>query len=237
MDRKELKIKIFADGANLEEMLNAYHSKAVDGFTTNPTLMKKAGITDYEKFAKEILFHIKDRSISFEVFSDEFSEMERQARKIHSWAKNIHVKIPVTNTKGESSCPLIKKLSYEGVPLNVTALLTLDQVKEVANSLNPKVSSIVSVFAGRIADTGADPLPIMKESAKMLKPLSASELLWASSREVFNIIQAEECGCHIITVTPDIIKKMGMLGKNLKQLSLETVKIFYEDGLKAGYKL
>lgn len=237
MDRKSLKIKIFADGANINDMLEAYKNKIVDGFTTNPTLMKKAGVTDYEKFAKDVLAQIKDRSISFEVFSDDFADMERQARKIGNWAKNIHVKIPITNTKGQSSCPLIKKLSAEGIPLNVTAILTLDQVREVAASLNPKVSSIVSVFAGRIADTGVDPVPMMKECANILKPLPQAELLWASSREVFNIIQAEECGCRIITVTPDILKKLSMLGKDLKELSLDTVKLFYDDGQKAGYKI
>jgi len=237
MDRKSLKIKIFADGANINDMIEAYKSKIVDGFTTNPTLMKKAGLTDYEKFAKDVLAQIKDRSISFEVFSDDFTDMERQARKIGAWAKNVHVKIPITNTKGQSSCPLIKKLAAENIPLNVTAILTLDQVKEVAASLNPKVSSIVSVFAGRIADTGVDPVPMMKECAKILKSLPLAELLWASSREVYNIIQAEECGCKIITVTPDILKKLSMLGKNLKELSLDTVKLFYDDGQKAGYKI
>ena len=235
--KKDLKIKIFADGANLEDMLHAYKNKLVDGFTTNPTLMKKAGVTDYEKFAKEVLSHIKDMSISFEVFSDDFVDIERQARKIRSWANNIHVKIPITNTKGQSSCPLIKKLASEGVPLNVTAILTLDQVKEVASVLNPNVSSIVSVYAGRVADTGVDPIPLMEESAKILKPLPASELLWASSREVFNIIQAQVCGCHIITVTPDILKKLSMLGLDHKELSLDTVKLFYDDGKKAGYSI
>ena len=237
LGRKSLKIKIFADGANKEEMLAAYKSGSVDGFTTNPTLMRKAGVSDYEKFAKELLAQIKDASISFEVFSDDFAEMERQARKIHAWGKNVHVKIPVTNTKGEFSGPLIKKLAKEGIPMNVTAILTLKQVKGVAPCLQPNVSSIVSVFAGRIADTGADPVPTMKESARILKALPKSELLWASSREVFNVIQAEECGCHIITVTGDLIKKLSMLGKDLTELSLETVKTFYEDGQKAGFSL
>lgn len=237
INRQSLKIKIFADGANLDDMLHAYKNKLVDGFTTNPTLMKKAGVTDYEKFAKEVLSHIKEPSISFEVFSDDFDEMERQARKINGWGKNVHVKIPITNTKGQSSFPLIKKLASEGIPLNVTAILTLDQVKEVAKALNPNISSIVSVFAGRIADTGKDPMPIMKESAQILKTLPACELLWASSREVYNIIQAEECGCQIITVTPDILKKLSMLGKDLTELSLDTVKLFYDDGQKAGFKI
>ncbi|MBI4217619.1 MAG: transaldolase [Elusimicrobia bacterium] len=237
MNKKSLRIKVFADGANKEDMLSAYKSKLVDGFTTNPTLMKKAGVADYEKFAKEILTEIKDLPISFEVFSDDPSQMERQARKINSWAKNIHVKIPVTNTQGISSTPLIRKLAGEGIPLNVTAILTLEQVKEVSNALNPNAPSIVSVFAGRVADTGVDPIPMMRESAQILKALPACELLWASSREVLNIFQAQDCGCHIITVTPDILKKLSLLGKDLKELSLDTVKTFYEDGQKAGFSI
>ncbi|MBI1979712.1 MAG: transaldolase [Elusimicrobia bacterium] len=237
MNKKSLRIKVFADGANKEDMLSAYKSKLVDGFTTNPTLMKKAGVADYEKFAKEILTEIKDLPISFEVFSDDPSQMERQARKINSWAKNIHVKIPVTNTQGISSTPLIRKLAGEGIPLNVTAILTLEQVKEVSNALNPNAPSIVSVFAGRVADTGIDPIPMMRESAQILKALPACELLWASSREALNIFQAQDCGCHIITVTPDILKKLSLLGKDLKELSLDTVKTFYEDGQKAGFSI
>jgi len=235
--KKSLKIKIYADGANLDEMVAAYKNGLVDGFTTNPTLMRKAGVTEYEKFAKEVLSQIKDVSISFEVFSDEFPEMERQARKIHSWAKNVHVKIPVINTQGTFTGPLIQKLAKEGIPMNITAILTLEQVKKVSQVLEPNVSSIVSVFAGRIADTGVDPVPMMKESAQILKALPKSELLWASSREFINVIQAQECGCHIITVTPDIIKKLGNMGKDLYDVSLETVKIFYDDGQKAGFKL
>ena len=238
MDHKKvLKIKIYADGANIDDMLNAYKSKAVDGFTTNPTLMVKAGVKDYEKFAKEVLGQIRDLSISFEVFSDDFVDIERQARKIKSWGNNVHVKIPITNTKGESSCPLIKKLAAEGTHLNVTAILTLDQVREVAAVLQPDVPSIVSVFAGRVADTGVDPMPLMKDSAKILKSLPAAELLWASSREVFNIFQAQEAGCQIITVTPEILKKLNMVGLDLKELSLDTVKLFYNDGKKAGYSI
>ncbi|OGR89224.1 MAG: transaldolase [Elusimicrobia bacterium RIFCSPLOWO2_01_FULL_60_11] len=233
----DLKIKIFADGANKDDMLAAYRAGSVDGFTTNPSLMRKAGVTDYEKFAKEVLSVIKDVSISFEVFSDEFDAMEREARKIASWARNIHVKIPVQNTKGQFSGPLIKKLHGEGIPLNVTAILTVDQVRKVAQNLRGDVPSIVSVFAGRIADTGVDPIPAMKECAAVLKPLPKCELLWASSREVLNIIQAEQCGCHIITVTQDIIKKLSMLGKNLAELSLDTVKMFFEDSTKSGFKI
>ncbi len=237
ISRESLKIKIYADGANKEDMMNAFRSKQVDGFTTNPTLMKKAGVTQYEAFAKDILSVIKEPSISFEVFSDDFDEMERQAHKIASWGKNVHVKIPIMNTKGQSSCPLVKKLADQGVVLNVTAILTLEQVKEVAKVLNPKVPAIVSVFAGRVADTGCDPMPLMTESARVLKSLPLAELLWASSREVLNIIQAEEAGCKIITVTPDILKKLSMLGKDCHELSLDTVKTFYDDGQKAGFSI
>ena len=237
MCRKDLKIKIFADGANKEDMLSAYRAGQVDGFTTNPSLMRKAGVSNYESFAKEVLAEIKNVSISFEVFSDELDDMEREARKIASWAKNIHVKIPVQNTRGQFTGPLIKKLHGEGIPLNITAILTVDQVRKVAQNLRGDVSSIVSVFAGRIADTGVDPIPAMKECAAILKPLVQCELLWASSREVLNILQAQECGCHIITVTNDILKKLGMLGKDLDELSLDTVKMFFEDSAKAGFKI
>ena len=237
MTKESIKIKIFADGANKEDMLYAYKNRLVHGFTTNPTLMRKAGVTHYENFAKEILGLIQDLPISFEVFSDEPQEMERQARKIHSWAKNIHVKIPIINTKGESSAPLIKKITGEGIPVNVTAILTLEQVEVVAQALHPDTPTIVSVFAGRIADTGVDPLPIMKKSHELLKHLPKAELLWASSREIFNIVQAQESGCQIITVAPDILKKLSMLGKDLMDVSLDTVKTFYEDSQKSGFNL
>lgn len=232
-----MSIKVYSDGANLADMLAAYKARSVDGFTTNPTLMVKAGISDYEGFAKQVLSHIKDMSISFEVFSDEVPEMERQARKIASWAPNVHVKIPVTNTKGVFTGPLIERLAKDGIPLNVTAILTIEQVTAVGAALQSKVPSIVSVFAGRVADTGVDPIPLMKESARVLRPLEQCELLWASSRETLNIRQAEECGCHIITVTPELLKKRGMFGKDLTQLSLETVQMFYDDGAKAGFSL
>lgn len=235
--RKDLKIKIFADGANLQEMLDAYQRGWAQGFTTNPTLMRKAGVTDYEKFAKEVLSEIRDLHISFEVFADDFSEMERQARKISQWGKNVYVKIPVTNTKGEFTGPLIQRLASDGIALNITAILTVEQVKRVAAVLSSNTPSVVSVFAGRIADTGRDPIPIMKKSADILKHLPKCELLWASSREVLNVIQAQECGCQIITVTNEILKKLEMLGKDLTELSLETVKLFYQDGQKAGYKI
>lgn len=234
---KNLKVKIFADGADLNAMLEASKVGIVKGFTTNPTLMKKNGINDYEAFAKEVLKHIKDCSVSFEVFADEFEEMERQAKKIASWGKNTTVKIPITNTRGESSLPLIKKLSSEGLSLNITAILTLEQVEAVSKVLNPNVYSIVSVFAGRIADTGRDPIPIMKEAARLLKNLKNTDLLWASSRELLNIFQAEEAGCQIITVTNDILKKLNMVGKNLGELSLDTVKMFYKDACDAGFKV
>lgn len=234
---KNLKIKIFADGAELKSMVEAYKGGIVKGFTTNPTLMQKGGVTDYETFAKEVLKNIPDCPISFEVFSDEFDEMERQARKISSWGQNVTVKIPITNTRQETSIPLIKRLSDSGLKLNITAILTLDQVRAVKEALNPKVYNIVSVFAGRIADTGRDPMPYMKEAAEILKPLKNTNLLWASSRELLNIFQAEACGCQIITVTNDILKKLKMVGKDLSELSLDTVKMFREDALKAGFNI
>ena len=235
---KDLKIKIFADGADIKTMVEQYKSGTIQGFTTNPTLMQKNGITEYEAFAKEVLKNIPDKPISFEVFSDEFDDMERQAKKISSWGKNINVKIPITNTKSESSIPLIKKLSGDGLSLNITAILTLDQVRAVKEVLNPNVYSIVSVFAGRIADTGRDPVPYMTEASRILKPLLPNaELLWASSRELLNIFQAEASNCQIITVTPDIIKKLGNINKDLGELSLDTVKMFYQDAHKAGFKL
>lgn len=233
----ELKIKIFADGANVQEMITAYQSRSVSGFTTNPTLMRKAGITDYEKFCRQVLDQIQDLPLSLEVFSDDLSEMLRQAMKISSWGKNVYVKIPVTNTKGESTAPIVKHLSTEGIKLNVTAILTVDQVQVVADALSKTTPAIVSVFAGRIADTGCDPLPIMQTSLQILKNHPKAELLWASPREVLNIVQADEIGCAIITVTPELLKKMPMLGTNLTQLSLETVKMFYNDATSAGYQL
>jgi len=233
----KLDVKLFADGADKSGMLDMYKNPAVKGFTTNPTLMRKAGITDYKAFAFDILKTISDRSISFEVFADEFDEMEAQAHQIASWGDNVMVKIPVTNTRGESACPLIKKLSAAGIPLNVTAIMTLEQVKEVADSLSPNTPSIVSVFAGRIADTGIDPVPLMKEALNMLKHLPAAELLWASPRELLNVIQANEIGCHIITATNDILNKLHLFGKDLTEYSLDTVKMFYKDAQAAGYSI
>jgi transaldolase len=233
----QFNIKLYADGADMEGMIEEYKKGIASGFTTNPTLMKKAGVKSYEEFAKAALKAIPDLPISFEVFSDNFSGMEQEARKIAGWAENVYIKIPVTNTKGESTAPLIKILSHDGLKLNVTAILTVDQVKTVAKALSPATPSIVSVFAGRIADTGVDPIPIMKESVKILKSNPKAELLWASTRELLNLIQAESCGCHIITITNDILKKVPLVGKDLRELSLETVQMFYNDAKGAGYKI
>ncbi|MBV8802733.1 MAG: transaldolase [Gammaproteobacteria bacterium] len=229
--------KIFADGADKAGMLEMHRNPLIKGFTTNPTLMRKAGITDYEAFAKDILSIIHDQPISFEVFSDDFSEMHRQALKIASWGKNVYVKIPVTNTKGESACDLIQTLAKAGVKQNVTALMTLEQVKNVTAVLSQGPSAYVSVFAGRIADTGRDPLPIMKNALEILRPYPQLELIWASPRELLNVLQSHEIGCHIITVTNDIIKKISMIGKDLNQFSLETVQMFRDDAIKAGFSL
>lgn len=231
-----LKIKIFADGADVSEMEKAAGMGIIKGFTTNPTLMRKSGVTDYEEFAKEALKRVKGLPISFEVFSDDFDSMHREALKISSWGNNVFVKIPVTNTKGESSGGLIKKLASENVKLNVTAILTIEQVELLSKIFPADNESIISVFAGRIADTGVDPVPYMKKAKDLLKGTKL-QLLWASSREVLNIIQAEEYGCDIITVTNDLLKKLGMLGKDLKELSLDTVKMFYNDASSAGYKI
>ena len=233
----ELKVKIFADGADREGMLELYRNPLISGFTTNPTLMRKVGITDYKAFALDILKEIPDRPISFEVFSDEFEEMERQAREIASWGENVYVKIPVTNTRGEGSYTLIHRLSHAGVNVNVTALLPLEQVKEVGAAIAGGAPCCVSVFAGRIADTGVDPVPLMAEAMDLLKPYPNAELLWASPRELLNIFQADEIGCHIITVTHDVLKKLAIVGKDLGQYSLETVQMFYEDAQAAGYEL
>ena len=232
-----LKIKLFADGANMDEILALYEDPRIQGFTTNPTLMRKAGISDYTGFAKEVLSHIKDRPISFEVFADDFSEMERQAEIINSWADNVYVKVPITNTKSEPALDLIRKLSHSGVKLNITAILTKEQVKDVHESLSIHTPSIVSVFAGRIADTGIDPVPFMAECVDILSSNKNAELLWASPRELLNIFQADACGSHIITATPDVLKKLSLVGKDLSEYSLETVKMFYDDASSAGYTI
>lgn len=233
----ELKVKIFADGADKRGMLEMYKQPFISGFTTNPTLMRKAGISNYEEFAKDVLKDIPDRPISFEVFSDEFDEMGRQAKKIASWGDNVYVKIPVTNTRRQSSAALIKRLSQDGIKLNVTALLSGSQVKEVAAALTNGVPACVSVFAGRVADTGMDPIPLMTEAIETLKPLSAAELIWASPRELLNVFQADTIGCHIITVTNDILKKLALVGKDLDEYSLDTVNMFYNDARQAGFFL
>ncbi len=232
-----LKIKLFADGADKKGMLEMYQNPMIQGFTTNPTLMRKAGITDYQDFALDILKTIKDKSISFEVFADEFDEMEEQARQIASWGENVMVKIPVTNTQGEFAGKLIKKLSSDGIALNITAILTLDQVQAIADCLSPKTPAIISVFAGRIADTGIDPVPVMQEALSILKELPKAELLWASPRELLNVVQADQVGCHIITATHDLLNKLHLLGKDLTDYSLDTVKMFYRDAQAAGFQI
>mgnify|MGYP001569933184 CR=1 FL=1 len=234
---EELSVKIFADGADKAGMLEMYGKPYIKGLTTNPTLMRKAGIADYKAFAKDILAAIPDRPISFEVFSDDFNDMERQALEIAAWGDNVYVKIPVTNTKRETCYSLVKKLAAQKVKLNVTALMTLEQVRDVVSALDPNVPSYVSVFAGRIADTGRDPVPLMAAAVEMLKVAPASELIWASPRELLNIFQADAIGCHIITVTNDILKKLSLTGKNLGDFSLETVEMFYNDAREAGYRL
>lgn len=233
----EFKTKIFADGADKAGMLEMYKNPLIKGFTTNPTLMRKAGITDYEAFARDILSVIKDKPISFEVFSDDFKEMYYQALKIASWGENVYVKIPVSNTKGAPTYDLINELATQGVKQNVTALMTLDQVTHVTAALAEGPAACVSVFAGRIADTGRDPLGIMVESVDILRPHSQLELIWASPRELLNIMQADDIGCHIITVTNDILKKLSIVGKDLHEFSLETVQMFYDDAQKAGFTL
>lgn len=232
-----ISIKIFADGASIQDMIDVYRKGLVKGFTTNPTLMQKAGICNYEEFAREVLRAIQDLPISFEVFADVFREMERQARKISHWGRNVFVKIPITNTRGESSVPLIGRLSRDGIKVNVTAILTLDQVESVSDVFPKETAGIVSIFAGRIADTGRDPMPIMREAVQILKYHPNVEVLWASSREILNIFQAELCGCHIITVTNDILGKLSLVGKDLTERSLETVRMFYADASRAGFRL
>jgi len=232
-----LRILLYSDGADIRDMVLAREAGLVKGFTTNPTLMKKAGVSDYEAFAREALQAVGEMPISFEVFADDFDEMERQAHLIATWGDSVFVKIPITNTKGVSAVPLIRRLSERGVKLNVTAILTLDQVRGVAEALHTDTPAIVSVFAGRIADTGRDPVPIMREACEILTSRPKAQLLWASPRELLNIFHAEECGCHIITATPDILKKLAMLDMPLDQLSLDTVRMFFNDASAAGFRL
>ena len=234
----DLPIKIFADGADRDGIAALYAKPYIKGLTTNPRLMRKVGILDYEKFAREVLQVVKEKPISFEVLSDEFSEMRRQALKIGKWQENVYVKIPITNTRGESALPLISELSKEAVKLNVTAILTREQVEGVAEAINPDIPCVVSVFAGRIADTGVDPVPLMRNSLRILRDVPRAELLWASVREVLNIFQAAQCGCHIVTVPHAILDKAAKLGgMDLADLSVDTVRMFYQDAVAAGFNL
>ena len=235
---ENLTVKIFADGADLDGIISLYKNPLIRGITTNPTLMRKAGIQDYELFARKVLELVRAKPISFEVFSDQFSEMRRQALKIRDWQSNVFVKIPITNSSGVSSIPLITELAKEGTQLNITAILTLTQVRAVVGALRPEVPAVVSVFAGRIADTGCDPIPLMRASKVLLEDLPKAELLWASVREVLNIVQADDCGCDIVTVPHDILNKaIKLAGTNLTALSLDTVKMFAKDAVNAGFTL
>ena len=234
---QDLKIKIFSDGADLDSIIEARQRGIVKGFTTNPTLMAKAGVTNYLMFAREVLRIVTDLPVSFEVFSDDFDEMRKQAEVLDGLAPNVYVKIPITNTKGASACPLIGELSARGTKLNITAMMTLQQVRDVAAVLAPESSAFISVFAGRIADSGRDPLPVMREAMEILRPTPRAELLWASPREALNILQAEWIGCPIITVTPDLLAKAANFGKDLDAFSLDTVKMFYNDAQKSGFSI
>ena len=234
---EKLKVKLFADGADLKVIAAMTKNPLIQGFTTNPTLMRKSGVTDYKAFAQEVLTLVPDLPISFEVFSDDFAQMEEQAGEIASWGKNVYVKIPVTNTRGEFAGPLIRQLASAGVQLNVTALMTVRQVEQVLACLSPQTRSFVSVFAGRVADTGRDPMPLMAEAVKVLKPNAKAQLIWASPRELLNVFQADAIGCHIITATHDILAKLPLVGKDLAVFSLETVKMFYEDAAAAKFNI
>lgn len=234
---KQLRTKIFADGAEKAAIMELYQNPLIQGFTTNPTLMRKSGVTDYGSFARDLLKLIPDRPISFEVFADQFDEMEVQALEIASWGKNVWVKIPVTNTRGEFSDNLVRRLAKKGVQQNVTALMTLDQVRRIADCLAAGPASNISIFAGRIADTGRDPVPMMKEAVNAVKSCPNIELIWASPRELLNIFQASEIGCHIITVTTDVLNKLALVGRNLDEYSLDTVKMFHSDAQKAGFQI
>ena len=233
----ELKVKLFADGADVKAIQALAMDPVIKGFTTNPTLMRKAGVTDYAAFASAVLKVIGERPISFEVFSDEFDEMEVQAREIATWGANVYVKIPVTNTRAQFAGDLLKRLTSSGIRVNVTALLTVAQVRRVAACLNPDVPSCISVFAGRIADTGRDPMPIMSEAMSIMSSLPRSELIWASPRELLNVFQADQLGCHIITATPDVLAKLKLVGRDLDDFSLDTVKMFRDDAVAAGFTI
>ena len=234
---QKMNIKLFADGANLTEMVSMAKQEYISGLTTNPTLMRKAGISDYKKFAHDVLAEIPDKPISFEVFSDDFDGMIRQAKQISTWGPNVYVKIPITNTKAQPCYDLVKKLANQKVKLNITAIMTLDQVANVVDVLDKDVAAYISIFAGRVADTGRDPIPMMQSALHMMKEKPLSELIWASPRELLNIFQADQIGCHIITVTHDILKKLALVDYDLDKYSLDTVKMFYNDAVVAGYKL
>jgi transaldolase len=231
----DLRVKIFADGADLEGMKRMYAKPWIKGFTTNPTLMRKAGVLDYKAFACEVVRAVPDRPVSFEVLADDFEDMEAQALEIASWGENINVKIPITNTKRESTCPVIQRLSSAGVKLNITAVFTVDQVRAVIEHLDPRTPAMISVFAGRIADTGVDPMPVLLKALQLIASHPKAELLWASPREILNVVQAHAMGCHIITVTHDLLNKLPLLGKDHADFSLETVEMFYRDAVAAGY--
>ena len=233
----DLQIKIFADGADIASILELSRKPFIKGFTTNPTLMRKAGVPDYAAYVALVLQQIPDKPVSFEVLADDEDAMERQARYMASWGRNVYVKIPVTNTRREPMFNLIRRLSQDGIQVNVTAILTFEQVRRSARALEGGAASNISVFAGRIADTGRDPLPMMRKTVDLLTSNKRCELIWASPRELLNIFQADEIGCHIITVTSDILKKFDLIGKDLEEFSLDTVKMFYEDGLNSGYSL
>jgi transaldolase len=233
----ELKVQVFADGADKATMLELYHEAYIKGFTTNPTLMRKAGVTDYEGFAREIISHIPDRPICIEVLADDEEEMERQAHHIASWGSNVYVKIPVTNTYRQPMYNLIRRLTLEGIRINATAVLALDQVRRSAQALSGGAPSYISIFAGRVADTGRDPVPLMKSALELMAANANSQLVWASPRELLNIFQADAVGCHVITVTSDILKKISLIGKDLQDFSLETVQMFFDDATRSGYKL
>jgi transaldolase len=233
----QLKVKLFADGADRDGILEMYAQPYIQGFTTNPTLMRKAGVSDYRAFAREVVCAIPDRPISFEVLADEFDEMERQALEIASWADNVYVKIPVTNTRQESARDLIRALAAQGVKVNVTAVMTLSQVDDISEALAECPAAFISIFAGRIADTGRDPIPVMCQALEIMRRYPQQELIWASPRELLNIIQADQVGCHVITVTNDLLRRLSLVGKDLAEYSLDTVKMFYNDARKAGFAL
>jgi transaldolase len=234
---QDLKIKLFCDGADLDSIISMYKNPLIKGFTTNPTLMRKVGITDYEAFGRKVLAAVPDRPVSLEVFADDMDNMEIQASKIATWGSNVNIKIPVTNTKGEFTGPLLKKLSAKGVVLNITALTTVAQVAAVGECLDPATPAIISVFAGRVADTGVDPVPLMADCLAALKDRPLAELLWASPRELLNVFQADAVGCHIITATPDVLAKLKLVGKDLTEYSLDTVKMFFTDASAAGFSI